>query len=168
MEKQFIDAARERRAAFFLLANHPLKFRLYLLTKLPAAFFSGLRVVKADAESCLVSVPYKHFTKNPFRSTYFACLSMAAELSTGLLAMATIYRRQPAVSMLITGMEAQFHKKATGLTTFSCVEGGRIKDAIEAALQSGEGQELKVCSTGKNEQGETVATFWFTWSFKRK
>jgi hypothetical protein len=168
MEKQLIDAAREKRAAFFLLANHPLKFRLYLLAKLPAAYFSGLRVVKADAENCLVSVPYKHFTRNPFRSTYFACLSMAAELSTGLLAMANVYRRQPAVSMLITGVEAQFHKKATGLTTFSCVEGAKIKEAVEAAIQSGEGQQLKVCSTGINGQGEAVASFWFTWSFKRK
>jgi hypothetical protein len=93
---------------------------------------------------------------------------MAAELSTGLLAMANVYRRQPAVSMLITGMEAQFHKKAIGLTTFSCVEGEKIKQAVEAALQSGEGQQLKVCSTGINQRGEAVASFWFTWSFKRK
>lgn len=168
MEKQFENAAQEKRAAFFLMVQNPLKFRLYLFTKLPAAFFSGLRVVEASPDAAGVAVPFKRFTKNPFRSTYFACLSMAAELSTGLLAMANVYRRKPAVSMLITAMEAHFMKKATGRTTFTCEEGQKIEQTIDAALASGQGQELRVQSIGKNEKGEVVAVFWFTWSFKTK
>src|SRR5262245_30359641 len=95
-------------AAFFALMKHPLKFRLFLLSKLPAAYFAGLRVVKADDSSCIVSVPFKWFTKNPFGSIYFACLSMAAEMSTGALAMAAIYKRPQRISMLIVQSEAQY------------------------------------------------------------
>lgn len=166
VEKQY--AATDTAAAFFSFANHPLKLRLYLLLKLPAAFFSGVKVMAANEAACTVSVPYKRFTQNPFHSTYFACLSMAAELSTGLLAMAAIQGRRPSVSMLITGMEARFHKKATGLTFFTCIDGVMISEAVSAAVATGEGQEIKVRSTGTNSAGEVVAEFWFTWSFKRR
>ena len=67
---------------FLQLINNPFKFRLFLLAKLPSAFFSGVRVLVADEKKCVVTVPYKWFSKNPFKSTYFACLSMAAEMST--------------------------------------------------------------------------------------
>jgi hypothetical protein len=44
----------------------------------------------------------------------FACLAMAAEMSTGVLAMAHVYKRKPAISMLVVKMEAEYFKKATG------------------------------------------------------
>src|SRR5687768_3927630 len=108
--------------AFFELMKHPLKFRMFLLSKLPAAYFAGVRIVKADATSCIASVPYKWFTKNPFGSIYFACLSMAAEMSTGALAMAAIYKRPQRISMLVVRSEAQFFKKAKGTIQFICKE----------------------------------------------
>lgn len=166
MENEQQNAATHPTAAFFSFANHPFKLRLYLLKNLPSAFFSGVKVVAANEAACTVSVPYSSFTQNPFRSTYFACLSMAAELSTGLLAMAAIQGRS--VSMLITAMEARFHKKATGLTFFTCAGGAMISEAVSAAVATGEGQEIKVHSAGKNSAGEVVAEFWFTWSFKRR
>jgi hypothetical protein len=155
-------------AAFRALALHPLKFRAFLLAKLPAAFFAGLRVTHFDADTCTVAVPYKWFTQNPFGSTYFACLSMAAELSTGALCMQHIYHRKPGVSMLVTGNEARFFKKATGVTTFTCADGAAIAAAISAAVSTGEGQTIKARSTGVNGAGELVAEFSFTWSFKAK
>ncbi|HEV9037114.1 MAG TPA: DUF4442 domain-containing protein, partial [Puia sp.] len=99
-------------SAFFSAIRHPLKSRLFLLTNLPSALFSGLRVVEADTDHCAVTVPYKWFTRNPFRSTYFACLSMAAEMSTGVLAMAAANESQPPVSMLVVRTEADYTKKA--------------------------------------------------------
>src|SRR5215204_1043055 len=98
----------ENKNAFFLLANNPFKFKLFLLSKLPAAFIAGIRIEQCKEEACSVSVKYKWFTQNPFRSTYFACLSMAAEMSTGALAMANVYKRQPSASMLITDVESKF------------------------------------------------------------
>jgi Domain of unknown function (DUF4442) len=153
-------------ASFIRLLNNPFKFRLYLLAKIPSAFFSGLRVRELDETHSLVTVPYKWFSKNPFRSTYFACLSMAAEMSTGALAMSHVYKRQPALSMLVISMEANYFKKATGVTRFLCTDGPAIKAAIEQAIATGEGQMIKARSLGTNAAGEEVAEFLITWSFK--
>lgn len=167
MEKTIQNAAVHR-AAFFALINHPLKFRLYLLKNLPAAYFSGLTIVQAHEASCTVAIPFKWFTQNPFRSTYFACLSMAAEMSTGVLAMAHVHKRKPAVSMLVTGIEGKFYRKATGLTLFRCNDGEAIQKAITLAGSSGKAQTAKTHSVGQNKAGEDVAEFWITWSFKVK
>jgi hypothetical protein len=148
--------------------RHPVKYRIFLFTKLPAAFFSGVRIREVDERKCMVTVPYKWFSQNPFRSTYFACLAMAAELTTGSLAMVHIYKRKPAVSMLIVKMESTYFKKATGITTFTCTDGSALKETIEKAVATGEAQSLTTRSSGVNEQGESVAEFLFTWSFRVK
>ena len=147
---------------------HPLRFRLFLLTKLPSAFFSGVRVQYADEEKAVVTVPYKWFSTNPFRSTYFACLSMAAEMSTGVLAMAHTYKQQPAMSMLVLKVEGNFSKKATGLTTFICEEGNIVKQMIREAAASGKATTAIMRSVGTNKENEIVAEFAITWSFKVK
>ena len=155
-------------ASFIKLMEHPVKFRMFLLSKLPAAFFAGLKVKEADAKHCVVTVPYKWFTRNPFRSTYFACLSMAAEMSTGALAMAHLYKSDPPVSMLVVKVESEYFKKATGRTSFICEDGDIIQQAIEETIASGEARILRAKSTGRNKEGEVVAEFFITWSFKVK
>ena len=155
-------------SAFLSLVKHPVKFRLFLLRKLPSAYFSGIRVREADEEHCVVTVPFGWFSQNPFRSTYFACLAMAAEMSTGVLAMAAVWGRKPSVSMLVVGMEADFYKKATGVTRFICRDGHSVQRAVEAAIRTGEGQTVQATSEGFNEEGEKLATFRITWSFKAK
>ncbi|HEU0064792.1 MAG TPA: DUF4442 domain-containing protein [Flavisolibacter sp.] len=152
--------------SFHSIISNPVRFRLFLLTKLPAAYFSGLRVKEFNDKSCIVTVPYKWFTKNPFRSTYFACLSMAAEMSTGILAMSNIYKRKPRISMLVTGIEGKFHKKASGITEFLCSEGNAIKEAINNSVSLNSSQTVKVLSSGYNPNKELVAEFFITWSFK--
>ncbi|HEX2684798.1 MAG TPA: DUF4442 domain-containing protein [Ferruginibacter sp.] len=154
--------------SFIQLVKHPLKFRLFLLSKLPAAYFSGVRVREISEERCVATVPYKWFTRNPFRSTYFACLSMAAEMSTGTLAMAHLYNRKPAVSMLVTKVESSYHKKASGRTKFTCEDGLLFAKAIQQSIDSGQPQELRVRSVGKNEAGDLIAEFYVTWSFKAR
>lgn len=153
---------------FLQLIKHPFKFKLYMLSKLPSAFFSGVRVVHADEYACAVKVPYKWFSQNPFRSTYFACLSMAAEMSTGLLCLMHLHKRQPAVSMLVVKIEGNFMKKATGITVFTCEDGAAIKKTIEEAISSNEGKSVISTSQGRNAAGELVAEFAVTWSFKVK
>lgn len=163
-----MDDTNSNAQIFFRLINNPLKFRLFLLKKLPSAFFSGVRVKQVSEDACEVTVPYKWFSTNPFRSTYFACLSMAAEMSTGVLAMGHVYGLNPKVSMLVTKVEGQFFKKATGHTLFTCSDGQRIKEVIQKAITTGEAQQVSIHSIGKNVTGETVAEFIITWSFKRK
>jgi len=146
----------------------PLKFRMFLLSKLPSAYFSGVRVKSIDENSCEVTVPFKWFSQNPFRSTYFACLSMAAEMSTGALALGHLYKRKPAVSMLVVKTEGEYFKKAVDKTTFLCEDGFQIKKMIEEAVTTGEPRIIRAKSIGKNKTGELVAEFFITWSFKTK
>lgn len=153
---------------FIQLINNPFKFRLFLLTKLPVAFFTGLKIVKFTRQQCIVSVPYKWFNKNPFRSTYFASLAMAAELSTGALAMAKAYKRKPGISMLVTKLEADYFKKATGITCFVCENGDDFESAINKAILTNIPQVFQAVAAGTNKSGELVAKFYISWSFKAR
>ena len=153
---------------FLEIVQNPIKFRLFLLSKLPSAFFSGVRIKYADESKAIVTIPYKWFSKNPFKSTYFACQSMAAEMSTGVLAMAFTFEQKPAMSMLVIKTEAAYLKKATGVTTFTCEDGPMLKQAIDEAMASGKGTSFAARSIGKDKDGETVAEFTITWSFKAK
>lgn len=168
MQDSIAHTSSHDATAFYSLIKSPVKFRLYLLKNLPAAYFSGLRIKEVNEARAVVTIPFKWFTKNPFRSTYFACLSMAAEMSTGLLALGNIYRRTPKVSMLVVSLEGTFLKKATGITAFTCEDGVLIKQTIEGAINSGEAQTVKAKSVGRNKNNEVVAEFFITWSFKKK
>ena len=155
-------------AACIRMMKHPVKFRLFLFTKLPAAYIAGVRVRDIDEKSCRVTVPFKWLSQNPFRSTYFACLSMAAEMSTGALAMAHLYKIHPPVSMLVVKVESEYFKKATGRTSFLCEDGERFRQAVEETLATGEARTVVARSVGTNAAGEVVASFNITWSFKAK
>src|SRR6188508_815378 len=140
-------------SAFIKSLKHPLKFRMFLLSHLPNAFFAGLRIKELDETVCRVSVPYKWFTKNPFRSTYFACLSMAAEMSTGALCLVHLYERNPPVSMLVVKVESEYFKRATGKTGFIREDGLKIRESIEQAIETGEAKTIRARSIGKNNDG---------------
>ncbi|WP_018615578.1 hypothetical protein [Segetibacter koreensis] len=149
------------------LAN-ALVFRTFLLTKVPAAFFAGVRLEKLEMEESAISVQYNWFTKNPFRSVYFAVLLMPAEISTGILCIGYLYKRTPAVSMLLVHTEGDFLKKATGKIVFTCTDGMLVSNAINKAVSTGEATAVRCHSIGKNEKEEIVADFYFTWSFKAR
>ena len=154
--------------AFIKLMKHPVKFRMFLLFKLPSAFFSGVRLRDIDAKHSIVSVPYKWFSQNPFKSTYFACLAMAAEMSTGVLGLMQLHKRIPAVSMLVVKLEAAYFKKAISRTYFVCEDGELIQRAVDETIATGEARTIRTKSIGKNKEGEVVAEFFITWSFKSK
>lgn len=147
--------------------NTPWKMRLYFLQRLPSCWFWGVRVREATPARCQVTIPYSWRTQNPFRSIYFAALAGAAELSTGALALIALHGRGR-ISMLITGLEGQFIKKADTLTTFTCEQGDVIQEAVQEAIDSGEGRTARILTVGRNEAGEEVCRFWLTWSFKVK
>jgi hypothetical protein len=153
---------------FSALISNPISFRFFLFQKLPAAFFSGLRMVHFDATTCTVKIKYSWFSQNPFKSIYFAVEAMAAELCSGMLAFGQVYQRNPKISMLVVKMEVNFVKKATGTILFTCEDGALIQSAINESIETGEGKTVICKSVGKNEKGEVVAEFNFTWSFKAK
>lgn len=153
---------------FQKLVNNSFLFRLYLLKSLPLAFIAGIKVKELTNVHAIVSVKYKWLTQNPFRSMYFASQAMAAEMSTGLLVMNYTYQAKPSVSMLIIANNATYMKKATGKITFTCYDGNHILESINKSKQSGEGVVIDLKSVGKDEHGDVVSEFIFTWSLKAK
>jgi len=158
----------EEKNKILSLAKSSFKFRIYLFYKLPAAFFSGVKIKSITLEKCTTTVPYKWLTQNPFRSTYFASLAMAAEMSTGILALINTYNKKMRISMLVVKMEANYFKKATGITFFTCEDGLQIEQAVIEASKNQEGKTVTVTTIGKNKNDELIAEFLFTWSFKAK
>lgn len=154
--------------AFQQQITNPIKFRLFMLQRLPSALFAGLRVKALDEHHSIVTVKYKWFNQNPFKSMYFAVQSMAAEMSTGLLASGQVYKRNPAVSMLVVGLEAKFVKKAVDTISFTCADGDAINEVVESSIATGEGKTIRCYSVGTNLAGEVVSEFWITWSFKAR
>ncbi|MDX1942663.1 MAG: DUF4442 domain-containing protein [Saprospiraceae bacterium] len=147
--------------------NTPWKMRLYFWQRLPSLLFWGVKIKYCDTDKVEITIPFSWRTQNPFRSTYFAALCGAAELSTGTLGLIAIEGRGR-ISMLITHIEAEFYKKATGLTTFTCEEGKKIQDTVQKTMDSGEAQQIRVTSVGTNTFGEIVTKVTLTWSFKKK
>ena len=146
--------------------KNPLIFWFAMLFKLPTAVFWRLKMVHLDSQKCHVSIPYFWRSQNPFKSIYFAALAGAAELSTGALCQLALAGKG-AFSMLVVDFRAEFSKKASTKTTFTCEQGAEVFDLV-ASLNPGESKQITMVSYGKNSSGEDVAQFFITWSFKRK
>jgi acyl-coenzyme A thioesterase PaaI-like protein len=146
--------------------TNPLYLWFFMITKLPAAFFSGVRLVSLDENECSVSVRHTWFTKNPFKSIYFACLAMAAEMSTGVLAMGHTYKLSSPVRIIVSHMKADFMKKARGKIIFTCKSGVQIMDGIRYTSACGKTAFVETHSYGTDRQGDHVAHFIITWAFK--
>lgn len=154
--------------AFKKIVDNKLKFGLFMFTKLPSAYLCGVRVQSLNEQQSIVSVPFKWLSQNPFKSIYFACQAMAAELSTGLFGLGYTYQSKPPFSMLVTGLECKFVKKATERIYFECNDGHLFKRAINECLATGEARIVLAKSIGKTKAGEIVSEFMLTWSFKAK
>lgn len=137
----------------------------WLFWKLPMAFILGVRIKSCTVHRSEVTLPFWWMSQNPFRSIYFAAQCSASELSTGVLATLAIAEHGN-ISMLVSKVEAEFTKKATSKTTFVCEDGQRIIDAVQAAINSGEGQSITVTATGIQNTDEVVSVMKFTWSFR--
>ena len=148
--------------------TNPFLRRLFFLRRLPLALFAGVRLHALDARACTTSVPYGWRSTNPFRSTYFAALAMAAELSTGAIGMLAVQQAPEPIALLIVGMTAGFEKKATALATFTCEDGERAFAAVASTLATGEPATADMTTVGRLPDGTVVARFTFRWSFKRR
>lgn len=146
----------------------PRKLNLFLFFKLPSCFWSGVRVKKIDDNCCVATVKHRWFNQNPFNSMYFAVQAMAAELTTGALVMQEIRKSKQPISMLVANNKATFTKKATGRITFTCAQGNLIKETIQKAIETKEGQTIWLNSTGVNEQKQQVSSLDFEWTVKVK
>jgi len=146
----------------------PKQINTFTLFKLPSVFFTGVRVKTISEESCSVSVKHRWINQNPFKSMFWAVQGMAAELTTGALVMSCIKDSDQKISMLVANNKASFFKKATGRITFICKDGLKIKEAINKAVQTKEGQTCWMKAEGVNKDGVIVSVFEFEWTVKVK
>src|SRR3954453_1877329 len=63
---------------------------------------------------------------------------MAAEMSTGALAMLATELAEAPVALIIVNLEAGFEKKAQALTTFTCEDGAKAFAAVAETARTGE------------------------------
>lgn len=146
----------------------PRKLNTFTIFKLPSAYLCGVRTKYIDASKCIVTVKHRWINQNPFKSMFWAVQGMAAEFSTGALMISKIQASGKQVSMLVTSNSATFTKKATGKITFTCNDGNLIDEALNRAIETGDGQTVSMTSVGVNEEGVEVSTFVFEWSIKLK
>lgn len=157
------EPAQKTRKAFL----NPWKLRLFFLNNLPSALFWGLKIKSADAQQCQVLLPFSWYSKNPFRSIYFAAQCGAAELSTGTLAILALAGK-PALSMLVLDVTTTFTKKANGPTTFTCEDGQKVISTVNQVLETGVPQTITMTSTGRLADGTVVSKTELTWTFKKR
>jgi hypothetical protein len=146
----------------------PKQINTFTLFKLPSVYFCGVRVKSISGTSCTVSVKHRWISQNPFKSMFWAVQGMAAELTTGSLVMSCIKESNFKISMLVANNKASFFKKATGRINFTCNDGLKIKQAINKAIETKEGQTCWMKAEGVNTDGVIVSVFEFEWTVKVK
>lgn len=144
------------------------KINTFLTLKLPSAFICGVRVKSINSTQCITTVKYRWINQNPFGSMYFAVQAMAAELSTGALALSHINNSGKKISMLVANSKSNFSKKAKGRILFTCNDGLLIEKAILQTIATGEGQTVWMKSVGTDERGDQVSEMEFEWSVRTK
>jgi hypothetical protein len=144
----------------------PSKLNAFVFFKLPSAFWCGVRVKSITEDKCEVTVKHRWFNQNPFNSMYFAVQAMAAEFTTGALVMLQVKKSGKSISILVANNKSTFTKKATGRITFTCNQGGLIKETIQKAIDTMEGQTVWLTSIGLNEEGIQVSEMQFEWTVK--
>lgn len=140
--------------------------KVFFLGSVPMLLLAGVKISHLDSRSGATTVPYRWLNRNPFNSMYFAVQSMAAELSTAVLCIPALKAAPVPVASLILDVQADFVKKATAMTTFTCEDGEAAIAAVEHAIQTGEPTTFKARAVGTMPDGTVVSRFVFTWSFR--
>jgi hypothetical protein len=145
---------------------NPFKFGLFKIFKLPIAYLAGIKLRELNEKTSTSSVRYKYLNTNPFKSMYFAILAMAAELSTGSLALFSIAKHDESIAVLVVSSKGTFMKKAVGEIRFECNNGLDFKNKLEELVQTKEAGLVIAKAIGYNSNDEIVCEYEFTWSFK--
>lgn len=140
----------------------------YYSKNLPMALFSGTRLIYLDEDRSVSTVPYCWRNKNPFHSVYFAVQSMAAELSTAAPVLLALKTLDADVAMIIVELKAEFVKKAQSDIEFTCFDYKKIYNIVSRLQQAGDTASVVARTVGRDTDGDEVAIFHFTWSFKRR
>ena len=144
------------------------RFRAFTILSMPAGAFVGLRLVRADADVCVTSIPGGWRSQNPFKTMYWAAQGMAAELATGAVPFAISRSTKRGIRMFVVGTEATFVKRAKGKVVFTCEDIAAARVAIEETLATGEKIDLDMRAVGRDSDGDIVSEWVFKWNFRAR
>ena len=68
----------------------------------------------------------------------------------------------------LDNIEIEFLKKASSTITFTCEEGIKLIEAVQQAIDTGQGVKVTINSIGTLTSGEIASRIKITWSFKVK
>jgi len=141
--------------------------RVFAATRVPMLAMLWPRVVRIDARGVALRVPLNWRTRNHVRSQYLGAMVAAADLAAGLNAMRAIERAAAPVVLVFKDVHADFVKRATSHTTYTCDDGERVAAAVDECVRSGE--RVNVASdvvATSDVSGDVVARFTLTLSMK--
>ena len=144
---------------------------LFGLFKIPLILFVRPKLIKFNNESIVIRIRLRRRTKNHLGCMYFGALAIGADLSAGFLAYQLIQESRQPVKLIFKNLQAQFLKRAEADVYFTCVDGAAISRLVDAAIHSGEREELavKVIATTPSLSGdEPIAEFTLVLSLKKK
>ena len=95
-------------------------------------------------------------------------MAMGAEMSTGLPAYVFLRQNRKSVSLLLAGMEADYHKKAVGRLTFEFEDQGELLQALGNLKRSGDACRIVLVSRCYDASKQLMAEFRFTWTFRQR
>lgn len=129
----------------------------------------GLRLQALDGQACVTRLTLGWRNRNPFGSMYFAAQLAAAEMASGLPAFLAVRRCDGRVSMLVTRVDAQFHRKAAGRVHFTFEGVMDLQKAIAEASRSDEPVFHEARIKAWTIEGEPpVSTFCVQWRFRAR
>ena len=150
----------EEQKKFVNIMTNSLLFKGAMAFQVPMAGLSGMKIPVLNEE--------EHLNKNPFGSTYWAVLGMAAEMASGAILVMLCRGVQPTVSTFVTGTTAKFMKQAKGVTTFICKDGLKTKAAVEGAIESKKPINFTTKVIGYDKDGIELCEFTFDWGLKQR
>ena len=139
--------------------------------KIPLIFFCRPKIHELNDEKCVVRIPCKRRVKNHVHSMYIGALTIGADLAGGFLTMRHIEKTGKKIILIFKDVHADYLKLVEGDAYFTCNDGLKVQEAVRAAADTGERQNVPVNITvtvPSHLGDEPAAQYTLTLSIKDK
>jgi hypothetical protein len=141
------------------------QLRFWMLKHLPMGLLSGMYIESLGEEGCKVVLKDRWWIRNPFRSVFWAVMSMAAEMSTGALMYA--YVSGSKLQFILVQMEAKFFRKAKGKSSYFCYSGQDVLRWMQNIEDTGDTSVVILPVVARDEDNQILAEFKFYWQLRK-
>ena len=145
-----------------------MRLLIYLLGKLkiPMIGYVSPSLIELDDQKATIKIKLRRRTKNHLKSMYFGALAVGADIAGGIHAFYYAEKSKAKISFAFKDMKAEFFKRAETHVLFTTKDGLIIKEAMDKAIEEQTRINQAVCIKAFNTNGEQVAEFVLTASFK--